>query len=119
MTAAAVPWRVDKGALVVQVRLTPRGGRDRLEGVETLADGRAVLKVRVRAAPEKGHANAALEELMAEAVGVPKSAVSVVTGGTSRVKSVRVSGDPAALRERLVAATARTPARSAPPSRRT
>jgi uncharacterized protein YggU (UPF0235/DUF167 family) len=95
------PWREEKGALVVHVRLTPRGGRDQLEGIETLADGRAVLKARVRAAPEKGLANAALVELVARTLDVPKSAVSVVSGATSRVKAVRVTGDTAALRKRL------------------
>ena len=104
---AAVPWRAEKGALVVQVRLTPRGGRDAIEGIETLSDGRAVLKARVRASPEKGLANAALEELMADALDVAKSAVSVTAGATSRVKSVRVAGDPNALRKRLEAAASR------------
>jgi uncharacterized protein YggU (UPF0235/DUF167 family) len=85
----------------VHVRLTPRGGRDQLEGIRTLADGRAVLQARVRAAPEKGLANAALEALLAHACDVPKSAVAVVSGSTARVKSVRVTGDPVALRKRL------------------
>jgi uncharacterized protein YggU (UPF0235/DUF167 family) len=97
----AVPWREEKGAIVVHVRLTPRGGRDQLEGIETLSDGRAVLKARVRAAPEKGLANAALVELLAGALDVPKSAVSVVSGATSRVKSVRVTGNPTTLRKSL------------------
>jgi uncharacterized protein YggU (UPF0235/DUF167 family) len=56
-----------------------------------------VLKARVRAAPEKGLANAALEKLVAGALGVPKSAVTVVAGGTSRTKVVKVAGDPARL----------------------
>jgi uncharacterized protein YggU (UPF0235/DUF167 family) len=88
-------------ALVVQVRLTPRGGRDSIDGVETLADGRSVLKVRVRAVPEKGLANGALEELLADSLGVAKSAVSVIAGAASRVKAVRVAGDPAVLGQRL------------------
>jgi uncharacterized protein (TIGR00251 family) len=87
-------WRDEKDGLTIRVRLTPRGGSDGLEGVETLADGQSVLKVRVRAAPEKGLANAALEKLIAQSFGVPKSAVEVVAGGTSRVKTVKVSGDP-------------------------
>jgi uncharacterized protein YggU (UPF0235/DUF167 family) len=97
----AVPWRSDNGALVVHVRLTPRGGRDEIEGIRTLADGRAVLQARVRAVPEKGLANAALEALLAKACDVPKSAVAVVAGSTGRVKSVRVTGDPVALQKRL------------------
>ena len=87
--------------MVVRVRLTPRGGRDALEGAETLSDGGAVLKARVRAAPEKGLANAALEKLLAGALGVPKSAVSVVAGGTSRTKTLKVAGEPGQLIEAM------------------
>ncbi|MDH3194968.1 MAG: DUF167 family protein, partial [Hyphomicrobiales bacterium] len=42
----------------------------------------------------KGKANAVLEALFAKALGVPKSAVSVIAGGTSRLKNVRVAGSP-------------------------
>ena len=53
----------------MDVRLTPRGGRDAIEGTERRADGRAVLKVRVRAAASEGEANAALMRLMAAVSG--------------------------------------------------
>ncbi|MFD1982297.1 DUF167 family protein [Mesorhizobium newzealandense] len=79
------------------VRLTPRAALDRLEGVETAADGRSHLKARVRAVPENGAANKALEKLIAKALGVPASAVSIVAGGTARLKTVRIVGDPAML----------------------
>ena len=49
--------------------------------------------------PEKGAANAALEKLLASSLGLPKSAVSVVAGATSRLKTVRLSGDPAGIAE--------------------
>ncbi|CAH2403939.1 hypothetical protein MES4922_320110 [Mesorhizobium ventifaucium] len=47
--------------------------------------------------PEHGAANQALERLVAKALGVPRSAVSVAAGGTARLKTLRISGDPAAL----------------------
>lgn len=97
----AVPYEADANGLRIRVRLTPRGGRDAVEGMEMLSDGRAVLKARVRAAPEKGSANAALEALVAKALRMPKSAVSVVAGGTSRVKVVEVSGDSIELVQRI------------------
>jgi len=90
-------WRTDNVGLVISVRLTPKAALDRIDGIATLADGRTVLKARVRAVPEKGKANAALEALLAKALGVPKSAVTVVAGGTSRLKSVRVDGSPDSL----------------------
>ena len=91
------PWRISGEALVVSVRLTPKAAVDRIEGIATLADGRTVLQARVRAVPEKGKANAALEALLAKALGVPKSTVSVIAGGSSRLKSVRMDGSPDSL----------------------
>lgn len=96
----------DADGIVLRIRLTPRGGRDALEGIEALANGRSVLKARVSAAPEKGLANAALEKLLAKVLGVPKSAVSVVAGETARLKKVRVAGDAARLKARCEAACA-------------
>ncbi len=73
-------WRAEEGGVALWLRLTPKGGRDAIEGLETLADGRCVLKARVRAAPEDGRANAALEQLVAKTLEAPKSAVSIVAG---------------------------------------
>jgi hypothetical protein len=80
-------------AVTLAVRLTPRGGRDAIDGVETLADGRVVLKARVRAVPEDGKANAALVRLVADAVGLPASRVSLTGGATSRLKTLRLETD--------------------------
>ncbi len=99
-------WTLEAGGVALWLRLTPKGGRDAIEGVETLADGRCVVKARVRAAPEDGRANAALEALVAKTLEAPKSAVSVVSGQTSRVKKLFVAGDPA----RLIEALAKGPA---------
>ena len=85
------------GGLVLTVRLTPRGGRDAIEGVTQLADGQSVLKVRVRAAPSDGEANAALVAVLARAVGLPPGRLSLVSGATARIKRVAIDGDPAAL----------------------
>jgi hypothetical protein len=83
--------------VTVAVRLTPKGGRDAIDGVETLSDGRTVLKVRVRAAPHEGEANAALGRVLAKALGVPPGRVELAAGATSRIKRVRIVGEPAAL----------------------
>ncbi|AZO27062.1 MULTISPECIES: DUF167 family protein [Mesorhizobium] len=93
----SAPFRLHGDGIDLYVRLTPKAALDRIEGVETAADGRSHLKARVRAVPENGAANAALERMVAKAVGVPGSTVSVVAGGTSRLKTVRILGDTAAL----------------------
>ena len=90
-------FRLLPGAIEVNIRLMPKADRDALEGIETLADGRDVARVRVRAVPEGGAANAALMALLAKAVRRPKSAVGIVSGGKQRRKRVRIVGDPAEL----------------------
>ena len=77
----------------LRVRLTPNASADRLDGPETAADGRTHLKARVRAVPEKGKANTALEALIARTFGAPKSAVRVERGQTARIKTVRIDAD--------------------------
>jgi len=96
-------FRLRENGIELFVRLTPKSSVDRLEGVETSADGRSHLKARVRAVPENGAANHALEKLVAKTLGVPASAVSVVAGGTARLKTLRVVGEPATLAQRLEA----------------
>lgn len=93
----ASPFRIVAGVLRVKVRLTPRAAVDRVDGRSLLSDGTEILAARVRAAPEAGAANEALERLVAEALGRPRSAARVVRGGTARLKEVEVSGDAAAL----------------------
>ena len=87
----AVPWALLPGGLTVSVRLTPKGGRDAIDGIEQLANGRAVLKVRVRAAPTEGEANAALIRLIAKALDIPQRQVTVAGGATSRVKRLNIA----------------------------
>jgi|SRR5205085_4869201 len=91
------PWTVAADGVTVMVRLTPKGGRDSIDGVETMSDGRAVLKVRVRALPMDGEANAALGCVLAKALGVSPSRVEIAAGATSRIKRMKVVGDAAAL----------------------
>ena len=87
------PWSVVSGGVSLTVRLTPKGGRDAIDGVETLSDGRAVLKARVRAAPTEGEANDALCRLIAKSVGVPLRDVTLAAGATARIKRLTISGD--------------------------
>jgi hypothetical protein len=72
------------------VRLTPRGGTDRLEGVGE--DG--VLRARVAAPPVDDAANRALIRLLAGELGVATARVSIVGGVSARRKTVAVEGIP-------------------------
>ena len=88
--------------------MTPRGGRDDIDGIETLANGRSVVKVRVRAIAEGGEANKAVTELLARALRVPKASVKILSGATSRLKQVAVDGDPKSLGDTMRALTAKS-----------
>lgn len=70
------------------VRVTPKGGRDAVEGWTRDEAGRPVLKVRVAAAAADGAANAAVLALLAKALKRPKSALRIVAGQTARVKRI-------------------------------
>ena len=78
--------------LRLPVRLSPRGGRDAIDGWALDEAGRPFLKVRVSAPPVEGAANAALEVLLAKTLGLPRSAVSVARGQTARIKQVEIEG---------------------------
>ena len=103
MSEAREPWRATADGIIVVCRLTPKGGRDALEGVSTLGDGARVILARVRAAPEDGRANKALCGLLASALGVAPSRVGLAAGAKSRIKQVAISGDAATLIARLTA----------------
>jgi uncharacterized protein (TIGR00251 family) len=72
---------------IIDVRVIPRASKSGIAGMR----GDAVL-VRLHAAPVDGAANAELIEVLADALGVPKRAVSIVAGERARQKRVRVEG---------------------------
>jgi uncharacterized protein (TIGR00251 family) len=87
------------------LRVTPGARRPGIGGTFALPDGRA-LELRVAAPAVDGKANAAVIAALAEALGVPRRAVTIVGGATARLKRVHIAGDPAALKPRLDALAA-------------
>lgn len=100
------PCTLHSDHLRLSVRLTPNGGRDSIEGVETDAEGSAFLKARVSAVPENGKANKALIALLSKKLRLPKSAISVISGETARKKILRIDGDPEDLKAKMESLTA-------------
>jgi uncharacterized protein YggU (UPF0235/DUF167 family) len=92
-----LPYRLSPTGLSLFVRVTPNAGRDAIEGVELRDDGSAVLRLRVKAVPDKGRANAAVIALLANALGIPKSAITLTSGDTARLKTLAIEGDGARL----------------------
>jgi uncharacterized protein len=98
---SSLPFRIGAGGVQLDMRLTPKGGRDRIDGVAALANGRAV-------APEKGAANRALEKLVARWLGVAPSSVKVSSGETARIKTLTIQIEAEALAAAISALEAAT-----------
>ncbi len=96
--ADAGPVRRTEGGVTVALRVKPRARRATIDGIANSADGGTALRVSVTAAPEDGKANAAVIALLAKAWRVPRRAITVIRGTSSRQKTIRVEGDPAALK---------------------
>lgn len=89
------------GGVRVQLRLTPKASRDRVDGLAPEADGGTVLKVSVTAVPEDGKANAALIKLLSKEWRQPKSTMEIVQGATDRRKVLLITGEPGDILARL------------------
>jgi uncharacterized protein (TIGR00251 family) len=94
-------FEVCSGGIRFYVRLTPKGGRNRIEDWSEDAAGRAHLKIRVAAPPEDNKANKALIVLLSEHFELPKSAICIVRGHTSRLKLIEIEGNRSVLTKRL------------------
>lgn len=101
MSSEPKPYQIRSDGIVLHVRLTPKGGRDAVDGITTLSDGHQVLKMRVRAVPEDGAANAALVATLAAFLQIPKSKIRLETGQTARLKTVLVDMDLAVFQDTL------------------
>ena len=88
-----LPWQASAGGVVLTVRLTPKGGRDAIDGIEQLSDGRSVVKARVRAPASDGAANAALVNLVARALDIAPRDIALKSGAASRIKRLLIRGD--------------------------
>ncbi|PTQ11705.1 hypothetical protein CLG96_09425 [Sphingomonas oleivorans] len=97
------PFSRDEGGVRLALRLTPRAGRNGLDGVMAGADGRPALHVRLAAPPVDGAANKALIAFLAEALGMRKGDISILSGETARMKLVRLAGDGDRIAARLTA----------------
>lgn len=86
----------DDGSLVLTLHVQPGAKQTGFAGPHG-----AAMKLRLAAAPVEGRANAALCAFLAEFCGVPRSAVTLLSGESARAKRVRIDGAPAAARAAL------------------
>jgi uncharacterized protein (TIGR00251 family) len=98
---SAFPFRPDDEGGLLFIRVTPKSARPEIGGIFAGADGKLSLQVKVRAQPEKGKANEAVIDLLAEALDLPKRAFTITAGETDRLKTIRIAGNPATLHQKL------------------
>jgi uncharacterized protein (TIGR00251 family) len=101
MTDETPPWRSVPGGVLLVVRVTPRASRNAIAGIGRDAEGRAILLVRIAAPPAEGAANAALIDLLADALQVRKRDVQLQAGATGRTKQLLIAGPTDAIIARL------------------
>ncbi len=93
MSAPSSPVRDSDDGISVMLRVTPKASRNAVIGIDRTGESAWALKVMVTTAPEQGKANAAVIKLLARAWKVPKGAITVASGETSRNKTLRVHCD--------------------------
>ena len=86
-----MPYRCSDDSLELAVKVIPKAARDAIVGTREDAAGRRRLVVRVRAAPDKGKANAAVIALLAKTLHLPKSVITITAGETARDKRLRIA----------------------------
>ena len=86
---------------VIAIRVTPRASKPGLGSWRKLHDGREELEIRVSALPVEGAANEAVVRLLAKALEVPRSQVSIISGAAGRHKRVALPVDADEARRRL------------------
>jgi len=100
----AEPWTENAEGLQLTVRVTPKASRSAFAGPTPLPDGRTALAIRLAAPPVEGAANAELIAFLSKALGVPKSAITLASGTTARIKTLRIIGSAVADRLRQLLA---------------
>lgn len=102
MTARVPPVRRNADGLLLRVHVTPGARREDVAPAEDPDTTGLALRIKVRARPTDGAANAAVVATIARHLGLAKSRIDVLNGHTSRVKTLRISGSDGEL-ERVMA----------------
>jgi uncharacterized protein (TIGR00251 family) len=104
----ALPFKAAADGGLLFLRVTPKADADQIAGLRQDADGKMSLQVKVRTQPEK--ANEAVIQLLAKSFGLPRSAFSIVSGETGRLKTIRIDAPPQRIEQTLRSLIERTTA---------
>lgn len=96
-----LPFKPDAQGGFLFLRVTPKAARPEISGLFQGADGKVSLQVKVTAQPEKGKANEAVIDILAETFRLPRKAFTLTAGETSRLKTVHIAGNSTAIEQTL------------------
>ncbi len=83
----SIDLREEKDSLTFPIVVQPRASKDEISGIHGQA-----LKIRLSAPPVDGEANAACIQFLSKILGLPRSAIEIIRGTSSRKKLIRVTG---------------------------
>lgn len=92
MSRSGDAYRIDGQDLIVGLRVTPGARSEGFDGIAEGADGARFVRLKVRAKAQEGEANAAAIAMLAVALGVARSTISLESGRAARIKSLRIAG---------------------------
>ena len=96
-SGSGLPWAAAADGIALTVRLTPKGGRDAVDGIECLADGRAFSRCGCGRRRARVRPTARCSGCWHAVLGVPSRDVVLLSGETSRIKRLLIRGDASAL----------------------
>ena len=77
----------------LRIKVIPKSNKNEIIETFTDADGEKTIKIRIKATPEKGKANAELIKFLSKEWGVPRALISIVSGKSERLKLIKINAD--------------------------
>lgn len=96
------PIRTGEAGCLLDIRLTPKAAQNRIDDIFVDGEGRARLRVKVTAVPEKGKANGVLVKILSKTIKYPQSSLDIVAGKLDRNKTLLIKGDPERVNSNLM-----------------
>ncbi len=75
----------------LRIKVLPKSPKNEVVEILEDADGEKTIKIRIKAVPEKGKANAELIKFLSKELGVPRDKISIISGKTEQLKLIRIS----------------------------
>ncbi len=75
----------------LRIKVIPKSPKSEIAEIMTDESDEQTIKIRIKAAPEKGKANAELIKFLSKELNIPKSNISIISGKTDKLKLIKIS----------------------------